>query len=97
MHKLHACIFSISLMFANFQVLANSSLPVIEQHLLPQQYLKGTPRTYSIKQMMEAHKVSGLSLAFIDNGQLLWVKAYGEANLSDRQPVTTSTVFTGAY
>lgn len=45
---------------------------------------------------MAAWKVRGVSVAFIEDGRVKWVRAYGVANVAARRPVTPDTLFQAA-
>lgn len=68
----------------------------IENNLLPAHYLKGGEIKKTIVQMMAEEKIPGVSLAFIDKGEISWVKTFGFSNLQDSVKVTPKTVFNGA-
>ncbi|MGD1844294.1 MAG: serine hydrolase domain-containing protein [Salibacteraceae bacterium] len=53
-------------------------------------------RTATIPEMMAQDHIPGVSIAFVDGGQLAWTRHYGYANLEDSTRVASSTVFTGA-
>jgi CubicO group peptidase (beta-lactamase class C family) len=50
----------------------------------------------TIKQLMEAGKVTGLELAIINNNKIAYLKTYGYKNKSKNQFIDSSTVFYGA-
>ena len=50
-------------------------------------------RTKNILDRMQHHKLNGLSIAVINNGTLEWAKAYGVADASLPDPVTSETLF----
>lgn len=79
-------------------VWAQSLKPIktIEQHLLPNQYLEEHLRTESIAEVMLRDNIPGVSMTFIDNGDIAWRRTYGYAELSKLSPVTPETVFAGA-
>lgn len=56
----------------------------------------GKVRRMTIPEMMKQDNIPGLSIAFVDNGQIAWTKHYGYANLEDSIPISSETVFTGA-
>lgn len=68
----------------------------IEQQLLPNQYLAGQLTTGSIAGVMLRDNIPGLSMAFIDNGEIIWQRSYGYADLGKLASVTPHTVFAGA-
>ncbi|AUJ69189.1 serine hydrolase domain-containing protein [Pseudoalteromonas sp. NC201] len=51
---------------------------------------------HSIMTSMTKHKLPGLSVAVIKNGQIVWAKGYGIANKETNTPVTTNTLFQAA-
>ncbi|MDC7996369.1 serine hydrolase domain-containing protein [Altibacter sp. HG106] len=68
----------------------------IEENLVPIHFLKDNSNRISISKMMEKDSVPGVSIAFIENGDISWQKTYGYSNLQDSLPVTTKTLFNGA-
>jgi len=52
-----------------------------------------TPVRLSLPQLMETYKIPGLSVAVIDNYQIVWAKAYGVTDAGSKKPVTTKTLF----
>ena len=46
-----------------------------------------------IESVMKDWKVPGLSLAVIQNGQVIWLKGYGYRDLEKKTPVTPHTLF----
>lgn len=68
----------------------------IESNLIPMYSVEGKVNRMTIPEMMEQDSIPGMSIAFIDNGQIAWTKYYGYANLQDSIPVNSKTVFTGA-
>ena len=54
---------------------------------------KGDNKTYNILSRMEHYNVNGLSVALIDNYQMVWAKGYGYADKREKRTVTTSTIF----
>lgn len=68
----------------------------IENNLIPMYSVTGKVRRMTIPEMMKQDKIPGMSIAFIDNGELAWTRHYGYANLEDSIPVSSETIFTGA-
>lgn len=68
----------------------------IETHLQPAHTLQGAPRWLSIPRVMLDDGIPGLSMAFVDQGQIAWTRSYGYANLQTGEEVTPATVFAGA-
>jgi len=62
------------------------------QAIDPDQYLVADLST-NISAQMQAAKVPGLSIALIEDGKIVWVEGFGEANLITGKPVTEDTIF----
>lgn len=75
---------------------SDSRVENIEENLVPVHFLKNHSNRMSISEMMEKDRVPGVSIAFIENGNISWQKTYGYSNLQDSLPVTTKTLFNGA-
>jgi len=67
--------------------------PKIETGLLPTVLIKDepTPEKSLFSRMQELH-VPGVSIAFFENGQLAWSKAYGYADVANKRPLTRDTL-----
>ena len=68
----------------------------IETNLIPMYSVAGKVKRMTIPEMMKQDKIPGMSIAFVDNGEIAWTKHYGYANLEDSIPISSETVFTGA-
>lgn len=68
----------------------------IERNLLPNHYLLGHVVPKYIPQVMLEDNIPGVSIAFVDQGKIIWQKSYGYADLKMLTTVTPETVFTGA-
>lgn len=68
----------------------------IENNLIPMYSVAGKVQRMTIPEMMKQDSIPGMSIAFVDNGQIAWTKHYGYASLEDSIPVSSETVFTGA-
>ncbi|PTB87280.1 hypothetical protein C9928_00730 [Pseudidiomarina aestuarii] len=75
---------------------SESDVKAIESLLLPNQYLADQLTTQSIAEVMLKDNIAGVSMAFIDHGEIKWQRTYGYADLNTLQPVTPTTVFAGA-
>lgn len=64
----------------------------VESNVIPHLILNDAKPT-SIKDRMKHHKVNGLSIAVINNHKIEWAKAYGWADVKDKKPMTTETLF----
>jgi CubicO group peptidase (beta-lactamase class C family) len=51
------------------------------------------PLRMSLEKLMEVYKDPGLSIAVIENYQIVWTKAYGVTDVGSNKPVTTKTLF----
>jgi len=51
------------------------------------------PTKLSLAQLMEAYKIPGLSVAVVDDYQIVWTKAYGVIEAGSKKPVNTRTLF----
>lgn len=66
----------------------------VENSLTSAVLLKGKPvEHFSLAQRMERYKVRGLSVAVIDQYQVVWAKGYGLADLKSKRPVDAETLF----
>src|SRR5271169_3513392 len=54
---------------------------------------KEPPLRLDLMKLMQVYKVPGLSIAVIDNFQIVWAKAYGVIEAGSNTPVTTGTLF----
>ncbi len=73
-----------------------SQIDHIEYNIVPVHYLKGKDYKRSIPELMQEDSIPGVSIAFIDNGEISWQKTYGYSNLEDSTRVSPNTVFNGA-
>src|SRR6266851_3277725 len=69
----------------------------IEFGLLPAAVIQGQslPRML-LTDRMKHYDVPGVSIAVFDNGQVLWARGYGLADISANKPVTPETLFQAA-
>lgn len=66
----------------------------IERGLLPAVAIHGRrDTTYAITDRMERYSVPGVSIAVIDEGRVVWARAYGLLEVGGTQRVDTSTLF----
>lgn len=56
----------------------------------------GAPLAIDMAKLMQLYHVPGLSVAVIDNYQIVWAKAYGVTEAGAATPVTTKTLFQAA-
>lgn len=64
----------------------------VESNVTPRLILNNAKPT-TITDRMQFHKVNGLSIAVINNYKIEWAKAYGFADVKDKKPMTTETLF----
>lgn len=70
---------------------------MIEKSLSFPVKLKGLPSsTMTILDRMAHHKVPGVSIALIENGEIAWAKSWGVCDVDGKEPVTTDTLFQAA-
>lgn len=87
-------LFLLSLLFApalgaqSFQ----DKITAVENNLGGWAKLENT-RGWNIQERMGHYKVHGLSIAIIDNYNVVWAKGYGEADTLEHRPVTVNTLF----
>jgi CubicO group peptidase (beta-lactamase class C family) len=53
----------------------------------------GPPLQLNLEQLMQTYRVSGLSVAVIDNFKIAWAKGYGVTEPGSHNPVTIRTLF----
>jgi len=69
----------------------------IENGLLPAVAIKGQPTpTMAIADQMKHYHVPGVSIAFFGRGRILWTRTYGFADVANKIPVATETLFQAA-
>lgn len=67
----------------------------VEKSLKPRYYIEGD-KLKSITEAMEEYNIPGLSLAVIDNFEVVWAKGYGVADTETKNPVDKHTIFQAA-
>jgi CubicO group peptidase (beta-lactamase class C family) len=69
----------------------------VEDGLLPAAVIQGQslPRM-RLADRMEHYHVPGVSIAVFDEGQILWARGFGLADIPERKPVTPETLFQAA-
>ncbi len=69
----------------------------IENGLLPTVIIDGEEtETYNINDRMKYHKVPGMSIAFMDQGEIVWAKGYGYTSFDSITAVDPNTLFQAA-
>ena len=69
----------------------------IENNLLPKILLEGQDSGgFNILDRMEHYNVPGISIAFMDNGDIQWAKGYGYADIEGQVKVDENTLFQAA-
>ena len=66
----------------------------LEQSLLPAIAIEGEEAlTFSLEERMKHYRVPGVSIAVIQDGQILWAKGYGVTNTETGHPVDELSLF----
>lgn len=68
----------------------------VVENMIPMYNIEGKVNRLSILEMMKKDSIPGVSIAFIDNGEIAWTKHFGFANLKNSTLINENTVFTGA-
>lgn len=70
----------------------------MENSLMPGIVIAGREEAsrFNIHDRMRHHKVPGLSIAFVDNGQVAWTRCYGYLSQDSLAPVDSLTLFQAA-
>lgn len=69
----------------------NEQIAQVETNLSGGLVIDGKP--FTLAERMKHYNVAGLSVAVIDNYQIVWAKGYGYADKKEDRKVTTSTLF----
>jgi len=67
----------------------------IENGLRPKYFVKGD-KLKSIDEVMKEMNIPGISVAIINNFEVVWSKGYGIADTETKQPVDENTIFQAA-
>jgi len=69
----------------------------IENGLLPMVIIDGeATEKYNIHDRMRYHKVPGISIAFMDQGEIIWAKGFGYTSFDSITEIDQSTIFQAA-
>jgi len=69
----------------------------IENNLLPAMIIEGDSlKTYNINERMEHYNIPGVSIAFINDGEVKWARGYGYLSAESTQQVNENTLFQAA-
>lgn len=69
----------------------NEKIARVENSLMASLIIDG--KLYTLSERMKYHNVTGLSVAVIDNYQVVWAKGYGYADKKENRKMTTTTLF----
>lgn len=69
----------------------NEQIDLVENNLSGGIVIDG--KSYNLHERMKHYNVTGLSIAVIDNYQIVWAKGYGYADKKENREVTTNTMF----
>jgi CubicO group peptidase (beta-lactamase class C family) len=70
---------------------ANEQIARVETNLSGGMVIDG--KMYTLSERMKHYNVSGLSVAVIDNYQIVWAKGYGYADKKEERKITANTLF----
>jgi len=74
-----------------------SLIETIENHLLPSVLIEGEPlEEFNILERMEKYNIPGVSIAFLNRGEIVWAKGYGYTNADSTRVVDEKTLFQAA-
>lgn len=65
----------------------------VEKNLGGWVQIEGASKKWTLEERMKYYKVHGLSIAVINNYKIEWVKGYGFADTSSKEPITPQTIF----
>ncbi|ASK28718.1 penicillin-binding protein 4 [Chryseobacterium sp. T16E-39] len=77
---------------AQTDVQLKNEISKVESGLMPAVRFQGEP-TWTIESRMKYYNVPGVSIAVIKDSKVIWAKAYGLADVENRTPATTQTLF----
>jgi CubicO group peptidase (beta-lactamase class C family) len=75
----------------HYSKVVNDQIARVETNLSGGMVIDGKP--YTLTERMKHYNVAGLTVAVIDNYQIVWAKAYGYADKKEGRKVTTNTMF----
>ena len=81
---------------ASLSPVDRAAIVAVETRLGPNAVAGAQPAYQTLAERMAALKVPGVSVAFIENGQVKWARGYGVAAAGGTQPVTPTTLFQAA-
>ena len=76
----------------NYSKEVEEQIKQVENNLCGRVRIEGQA-PYNISERMAYYKVKGLSVAVVQNYQLVWAKGYGWADEKEKRPVTPQTLF----
>lgn len=75
----------------------NSDIEKIENNLMPRFIIEGKDTVaYNILDRMKHFNVPGVSIAFMDEGEIKWAKGYGYSDMENQREVDENTLFQAA-
>lgn len=75
----------------------SEAIQYMESQLLGGVIIEGEePKRFSLQERMEEFKVPGISIAFFEEGEIKWAKAYGHADKEASRAVNVNTLFQAA-
>ncbi|WP_347220012.1 serine hydrolase [Chryseobacterium sp.] len=92
--KKTSLIFFLFFSFYTFAQNVNEKIKSFENNL--NSWNKTKNKKSTLKERMDFYEVNAVSIAVIKNYKIEWVKAYGLADVSEKRPTTTETLFQAA-
>ena len=75
----------------------SEAIQYMESQLLGGVIIEGEePKRFSLQERMDEFKVPGISIAFFEEGEIKWAKAYGHADKEASRAVNVNTLFQAA-
>lgn len=76
---------------SSYSIEIEAQIKQVENNLFSRIILNG--KADNIVDRMAYYKVKGLSIAVVNNYEVIWAKGYGWADEKEKRPITTSTLF----
>ena len=92
MKKINLLLLFISL--SSFAQTVNDKIKLFENDL--SHWDKSKSKKWTLKERMAFYEVNAVSIAVIKDYKVEWIKAYGYADVSEKRPATTQTLFQAA-
>ena len=71
-----------------------ASITAVASSLIQRNQIEGKEaETFSLAERMAHHKVPGVSIAYFNDGEIVWARAWGVKDATTGEPLTTETLF----